>query len=186
MGTLPLFQYALVLYVCLCESIGIPYPLYLLLKTSFQSEGVREEFATRLKYPYLLNVFLNLSRTVQRHIDREFFINLGTVFLFWSQWGEKVTLVARALLLFVSHTFLNGITWKNTIFSDCVNNLLLFDLHLWTSWIYFQDFFFSPQNPEITAAFTYSSVSSGINKWISTNNLAMLITNGYSTKCLLC
>lgn len=105
--------------ISICESISISYPLYLLLKGSLQSKSVWKEFTTGFKYPYLLNVYPNVSRSVQRYIDKEFLINLGLP-AFPEVSAEKVTLIAGVSQLFVSRTFLNGIAWKNTIFSEVI------------------------------------------------------------------
>jgi len=72
-----------VLYICLsvCESINIHYPLYLLLKASFRVK-VSEKNRNWIKISIFIKCIPNVSRRVQRYVDRKFFIHLGTVFLF--------------------------------------------------------------------------------------------------------
>lgn len=70
------------------------------------------ELITGLKYLYLLNVYLNASRTVQRYVDRGFLL-IWALSCVSEVNGKSLIDCKMLMVIHVSCTFLNGIAWRD-------------------------------------------------------------------------
>lgn len=64
-----------------------------------------EELTTGLKYLFLLNVYLNTSRTVQRDVDRDFFLLIWALSCFSEVNGKILIDFKMLMVIHVSCTY---------------------------------------------------------------------------------